>query len=179
MNKFGLVMAAFLCVAVVRTAGQGGATDFARDANFSQYKSYKWVHLKSPQELDDLTVEQLIGTLEVGLEKKNLTKSKSETADLYIGYEITDAKDTHWNPIAIGSPYDPAVDGAPGNGATPAKAVHTGVLTLMMFDSASKRLVWRSTTTNAIDADAKPDKKQKHMDSAVEKLLKDYPPRKT
>jgi len=31
---------------------------------------------------------------------------------------------------------------------------------------------------NAIDADANPDKKQKHLDKAIEKLLKDYPPRK-
>lgn len=41
-----------------------------------------------------------------------------------------------------------------------------------------KQLVWRGVVSNAIDANAKPDKKQKHMDKAIEKLLKEYPPQK-
>jgi hypothetical protein len=178
MNKYILVMIAVLCAGVARTAAQGGSTDFARGGNFSQFKTYKWVHIKSAQELDELTAEQLVGTLEVALEKKGLTKSKSDNADLYIGYEITDAKDRNWNPSAIGSIYDSAAGGAPANGAVAAKVVHTGELTLYFYDAGSKQLVWRSTIYNAVDAEAKPEKKQKHMDAAVEKLLKDYPPTK-
>jgi hypothetical protein len=178
MNKWIIVLVAFFCVALTRTAAQGGNTDFAHGANFSQYKTYKWVHIKSAAELDELTAEQLVGTLEVALQKKGLTKSKSETADLYIGYQITDAKDIHWNPYAIGSSYDSAASAASTNGGASARVVHTGELTLLLYDAGSKQLVWRSTIANAIDANAKPEKKQKHMDSAVEKLLKDYPPKK-
>jgi Domain of unknown function (DUF4136) len=178
MNKRIVVLVTFLCVALTRTAAQGGNTEFAHGANFSQYKTYKWVHIKSAQELDELTAEQLVGTLEVALEKKGLTKSKSENADLYVGYQITDAKDTHWNPYPIGSSYDQAVGTESAKGAGSPTVVHTGELTLLLYDAGSKQLVWRSSIYNAIDAEAKPEKKQKHMDAAMEKLLKDYPPAK-
>lgn len=178
MNKWIIVLVVFFCVGLTRTAAQGPSTDFARGANFSQYKTYKWVHIKSAEELDELTTEQLIGTLEVALEKKGLTKSKSESADLYVGYQITDPKDTHWNPSAIGSFYDQAAGAGSANGGTSPTVVHTGELTLFFYDAGSKQLVWRSSIYNAIDAQAKPEKKQRHMDAAVERLLKDYPPAK-
>lgn len=178
MKKSIIVLVAFFCVALTRTVAQGGFTDFARATNFAQYKTYKWVHIKSAEVLDELTAEQLVGTLEVALEKKGLTKSKSETADLYIGYQITDAKDTHWNSYPIGSTYDSAAGGASANGGASAKVVHSGELTLFLYDAGSKQLVWRCSIYNAIDAEAKPEKKQKHMDAAMEKLLKDYPPPK-
>jgi hypothetical protein len=38
--------------------------------------------------------------------------------------------------------------------------------------------VWWGVLLNAIDAGAAPEKKQKHLDSAIEKLLRDYPPQK-
>jgi hypothetical protein len=47
-----------------------------------------------------------------------------------------------------------------------------------MFDAARNQLVWWSVLPNVIAADAEPDKKQKHMDKAIAKLLKDYPPQK-
>lgn len=179
MNKWIIVLVAFFCVALTRTVAQGGNTDFAHGANFSQYKTYKWVHIKSAAELDELTAEQLVGTLEVALEKKGLTKSKTETADLYIGYQITDPKGNHGNPYPIGSAYDSADGAASVDGGASASVVHTGELTLLLYDAGSKQLVWRSTISNAIDANAKPDKKQNHMDSTVQKLLKDYPPKKS
>jgi Domain of unknown function (DUF4136) len=178
MNKCIIVLVVFLCVALTQTAAQGPSTDFARGANFSQYKTYKWVHIKSAQEIDELTAEQLIGTLEVALTKKGLTKSKSEKADLYIGYQITDAKETHGSPYPIGSSYDQVAAAESANSGTPPAMVHTGELTLLFFDAGNKQLVWRSSIYNAIDAEAKPEKKQKHMDAAIEKLLKDFPPAK-
>lgn len=177
-SKAVIVLVVFFCMVLTRTAAQGESTDFARGVSFSQYKTYKWVHVKSAQELDELTAEQLVGTLEVALEKKGLTKSKSEAADLYVGYQITDAKDTHWNPYPIGSSYDSGAGNASANGGAAPTVVHTGELTLLLYDGGSKQLVWRSSIYNAIDAGAKPEKKQKHMDAAVEKLLKDYPPPK-
>jgi hypothetical protein len=45
-----------------------------------------------------------------------------------------------------------------------------------MYDSTQKELVWRGVATKALDPKAKPDKKQKNMNKAAEKLLKNYPP---
>jgi len=176
MKKYILLAIAFCCVGVARTTAQSSNTEFDKKANFSQYKTYKWVPIKDAQQLDELTAEQLVGTVEVALAKKGLTKSKSDTADLYIGYQINSAKDSRLNQYNIGGSYGSAAGGTAANGGASTTTVHSGQLTLLMYDGATKQLVWHSMVANAIDAEAKPDKKQKHMDAAVSKLLKNYPP---
>jgi hypothetical protein len=39
------------------------------------------------------------------------------------------------------------------------------------------QLVWRGTASKTIDPNAKPEKKQKNINKAVEKLLKSYLPK--
>jgi hypothetical protein len=47
-----------------------------------------------------------------------------------------------------------------------------------MYDSAKKELVWRGVASKTIDRKAKPEKQQKNITKAVDKLLKNYPPPK-
>jgi hypothetical protein len=46
-----------------------------------------------------------------------------------------------------------------------------------MYDPAAKQLVWRGTASKTIDPKAKPEKRQKNLQKAVAKLLKNYPPK--
>jgi hypothetical protein len=43
-----------------------------------------------------------------------------------------------------------------------------------MYDAAAKQLVWQGVASKAIDPRAKPDKRQKNIDKAAVKLLKNY-----
>ena len=45
-----------------------------------------------------------------------------------------------------------------------------------MYDSRQKQLVWRGIASKTLDPNAKPDKKDKNINKAVQKLLKNYPP---
>jgi Domain of unknown function (DUF4136) len=158
---------------------QTGLAASDRNTDFSKYKTYKWVNIPSSQKLDDLTADQLVGTLNVELAKKNLKRSDSDNVDLYIGYQILSAaKAKNLNHLSLGGSYGPPAGGASGNAATSTTVVHSGQLILDMYDANTKQMVWRGTVADAIDQNAKPDKKQKRMDKAVEKLLKDYPPAK-
>jgi hypothetical protein len=56
--------------------------------------------------------------------------------------------------------------------------IYVGQLGLDMYDAANKDLVWRGTASKTIDPKAKPEKQQKNIAKAVEKLLKNYPPQK-
>jgi hypothetical protein len=56
--------------------------------------------------------------------------------------------------------------------------IYVGQLDLDMYDSAKKDLVWRGVASKTIDPKAKPEKQQKNITKAVEKLLKNYPPKK-
>jgi hypothetical protein len=178
MNKYFFLAYLLLALGVGRVAAQNPTFGFDRDADFSKYKTYKWVSVESAQYLDELTAGQLIGTLNVALAKKGLTKSPADKVDLYIGYQIASGDLKHLNHLDTGTEYRPPAEASsetPGDAAT---IVHSGPLVVYMFDSANKRLVWWGVLLNAIDAGAAPEKKQKHLDSAIEKLLRDYPPQK-
>lgn len=170
----GLVM---LCGVSSPAEAQNTGVTFDKNTDFSKYKTYKWVTIPHAEHLDELTNDQLIGTLNVELAKKGLKKSDSDKADLYIGYQIAPGKNKPLNQYKVGGSYGPAGGGAGTAGAT-STVVHTGQLVLDMYDSGTKQLVWRNVVAHAFDPDANPDKKQKRMDRAVEKLLKDYPPQK-
>jgi hypothetical protein len=65
-----------------------------------------------------------------------------------------------------------------GTATATSETIYIGQLDLDMYDSANQRLVWRGTVAKTIDQNAKPDKRQKNIAKAVEKLLKNYPPKK-
>jgi hypothetical protein len=55
--------------------------------------------------------------------------------------------------------------------------VYTGQLDVSMYDSHDKQLVWRGSASKTLDPKAKPDKKEKNINKAVAKLMKNYPPK--
>ena len=55
--------------------------------------------------------------------------------------------------------------------------INIGTLLLDMYNPSGKQLVWRGTATKTIDEKAKPEKRQKNLTKAVNKLLKNYPPK--
>jgi hypothetical protein len=178
MYRYFLVACVLLALGVGRVAAQSPNYSFDRNADFSKYKTYTWVSIESPQHLDDLTADQLIGTLDVELGKKGLTKSPSDKADLYIAYQIARGNAKQLSHYEIGAEYEPEAGATTGTAGDTTTTVHSGQLVLYMFDAARKQLVWWCVLSNAINADAEPDKKQKHMDKAIAKLLRDYPPQK-
>jgi Domain of unknown function (DUF4136) len=176
MKKYFLLAALLLSVGAGHAAAQTGSASFDPKADYPNYKTYKWVKIESPQRLDDLTADQLIGTLEVELAKKGLSKSETDKADLFIGYQVARGNEKPLSHLGIGASYGSAAGAKTGTAGASTTVVHSGQLVLDMYDSTTKQLIWRGVVSDAIDANAKPDKKQKHMDKAVEKLLKDYPP---
>jgi hypothetical protein len=56
--------------------------------------------------------------------------------------------------------------------------IYVGQLVVDMYESSKKDLVWRGAASKTIDPKAKPEKQQKNLTKAVQKLLKNYPPKK-
>ena len=52
-----------------------------------------------------------------------------------------------------------------------------GTLIIDMASASAKALVWRGVGVKEIDTGAKPDKRDKNINKAVEKILKEYPPK--
>ena len=183
---------AFVSLAVVSlTFGAVGLVaqdvryDFDKDQDFSKYKTYKWVPIKGADQPDDLTAKQITGAIDAVLAKKGLTKTEGDTADLFIGYQTAMGTEKQYTSYNTGWGYGPGWGGGwyGYNGAMSTtttygstSTVYVGQLDLSMYDSAQKELVWRGVATKTLDPKAKPDKKQKNINKAAEKLLKNYPP---
>jgi hypothetical protein len=175
MKKFFLLTFALFAFEVCPCVSQ--SITFAKGISFLNYKTYKWVTIPSTEQLDQLTSDQLMGTIEVELAKKGLTRTPSDNPDLLIAYEIASGKGKQLKNLSVGAAYG-SNDGPNAGTTGTVTTIHSGEMALDMYDAAKKQLVWRGLIANAIEADAKPDKKQKHMSAAIEKLLKHYPPEK-
>ncbi|MGB7846355.1 MAG: DUF4136 domain-containing protein [Candidatus Acidiferrum sp.] len=142
-----------------------------RTVDFSKFKTYKWVSIKNAQQVVDVTASQITATVDAELAKKGLTKTGSEDADLYVGYQTAGGNQKQSNAYNVG------LGNGTGSAAATFDTIHAGQLVVDMYEAANKKLVWRGVAAKTIDAKAKPDKRQKSIQNSVEKLLNNYPPK--
>lgn len=174
MRKCLLAASAVFFLLIVTCSAQ--TVTFDKKTDFYKYSTYRWISIPNAAPLEELTAGQLTGTLEVELAKKGLTAAHTENPDLYIGYQIVSGRGK--KSAKIGLAYGSGPGGSDASGTT-VTTVHAGEMVLDMYDASTKKLVWRGVVSDPVDREAKPDKRQKHMDQTVQKLLKDYPPKKT
>ena len=55
--------------------------------------------------------------------------------------------------------------------------ISVGTLVLDMYDPSNKQLVWTGRATKTLDSGNNQEKKQKNLDRAMQKLLKNFPPK--
>ncbi len=178
-------------IPVMMLAATGFAQDvrynFDKNANFEKFHTYKWVEIKDSSPLDQLTAQQLRAAFEAGLAKKGLVAATGDRADLLFGYLTTIGLFMQFSSYSTDFGYGGGWGGGwygrggMGMGSTTTtgttSTIHVGEVVLDMYDPAAKQLVWRGTATKTLDPKAKPDKRQKNMAKAVDKLLKNYPPK--
>jgi hypothetical protein len=175
-----------LCVMVLLGAGAALAQDvrynFSKDADFSKYKTYKWVPIKDAAKVSDLVDKQIKEAIDAELATKGLTKVDGDDANLFIGYQAGVGEEKQFNSYSTGWGYGPGWGGGwyGGMGSTSTtgstSTIYKGQLDLDMYDSAGHDLIWRGVVSKTIDPKAKPEKQQKNLAKAVQKLLKNYPP---
>jgi len=62
-------------------------------------------------------------------------------------------------------------------GTATSSTINVGSLVLDMYDPTSKQLGWTGQATKAIEPSSNHEKNQKNLNKAMQKLLKDYPPK--
>ena len=184
MKKVALSALVLFLLGATATVAQDVRYDFDQEQDFSKYRTYKWVPIKGADVPDELTGRQITSAVDTELKTKGLTKTDSDTADLYIGYQTAVGTEKQFTSYNTGWNYGPGWGaGWYGHGGMSSTStygststIYVGQLDLSMYDPAQKRLVWRGVASKTLDPKAKPDKKQKNIMKAVQKLLKNYPP---
>ncbi len=158
--------------------------NFAADANFAKFKTFKWVPIKGTDPLDQIADGQLKSAVDEELAKKGLSRTEAETADLFIGYQVSLGQEKEITTFDSGYGYGGGwgrgwYGGGYGGGGISTSTTSTitiGQVNLDMYDPVAKQLVWRGTASKTLDTKAKPEKRQKNLRKGVAKLLKNYPP---
>jgi Domain of unknown function (DUF4136) len=190
MKRLSVMVLALLAVGASGALAQDVRYNFAKDAKFSDYKTFKWVDvIKGSDQVNQITDNQIKAAIEAELATKGLTKTDSDDADLYIGYQTAIGTEKQFNSYSSGWGYGPGWGGGwygyrggyGGMGSTTTtgstSTIYVGQLVLDMYNAPNKDLVWRGVASKTLDPKAKPDKQEKNIKKAVAKLLKNYPPK--
>ena len=177
MKRIALRVALLLGFAAGHAAAQEVTYNFDRDADFSKFFSYKWVDIKSEQQVDHLTAQQITIVVDNELAKRGLFKTDSDHADLYIGYQTALSRQTLWMAYRDGWGYGPRWGG--GLASIAEASVHARQLDLDIYAAAEKKLVWRGAVSNAFDLGLSLSNSETKIQKSAEKLLQNYPPNRS
>jgi hypothetical protein len=180
MQKIRLMLPALL-LATTASFAQDVRFNYADKEDFSKYKTYRWVDVKGADHLDQIADQQLKTAVDAEMAKKGLSRTENEKSDLYLGYQVALGQEKQFTSYDTGWGYGPGwgggwYGGGGGMTTTTSTTIHTGQLGLDMYDSQEKQLVWRGTASKTLDPKAKPEKREKNLQKAVAKLLKNFPP---
>jgi hypothetical protein len=174
VRQNGKLFSSALVVALLLvTAGTATAQDvrynFMPRTDFSKYHTYKWVNIGDahPDQIMDAEIKQSVDTQ---LALKGMTKTDSDKADVYLGYQTAVNQETQWD--AWGSRAF-----GMGTASWTSSTISVGTLVLDMYDAGTKQLVWTGQATKTINPSSNPEKNMKNLDKSIAKLLKNYPPK--
>ncbi|MGA9528980.1 MAG: DUF4136 domain-containing protein [Terriglobales bacterium] len=171
MKQLGTLIAVSIAMAVISTSAlaQNVKTDYDHHVNFAQYHTYSWEKVKTT---DPLWQSRIQDAVDHALQSKGWQRVDSG-GDVAI--------------TAVGSArnqqeYQTFYDGMGGwrwggfgETTTEVQNYQVGSLVLDFYDAHQKQLIWRGVSTDTLSD--KPDKNEKKLDKAVDKMLDHFPPK--
>jgi len=161
--------------AAANVAAQDVTYNFMPGTNFAKYHTYKWVRVQGavyPNQILDAEIKDAVNSQ---LQGKGLTVTESDKADLYVGYQTTLDQQRQWNAFGMGG----GLRWGGGMGTATSSTIDIGTLVLDMYDPSTKTLVWTGRATKTLDPSSNQEKNMKNLDNAMNKLLKNYPPKQS
>ena len=157
-------------------------SDFDRSADFSKYKTFAY---KVCMNIDNPLVDKrIVAGLEGALALEGLTKADGD-ADVNVTYHSSTTEDVVIDTTSWGYGYGPGwawghggygygYGGGPVSSTTTVRKYTRGTLVIDIWDARTKELVWRGTASDSVSDD--PQKNEKKVQKALQKLFKLYPP---
>jgi len=157
-----------------KSSAQQVKTDYDRSANFAQYKTYSWEQAKTKDPLD---VDRIKSAVNAALAAKGWTQVDSGGDVSVVAMEITrnqQTLNTFYNGFGGGWGWRRFGGGGFGEATTTTETYKVGTLVVDLFDTKTKKLLWRGTSSDTLSNNS--DKNIKNLDKGVEKLFKQFPP---
>jgi hypothetical protein len=172
MNVQRTIFASVGIVLLAATAAfaQQVKTDYDRSTDFSQYKTYSW---EKVQTQDALWVDRIKEAVNAALTAKGWTPVESGGNVAIVAIEMTHNQRT-LNTFYDGFGGGWRWGGGFGNATTTVENYKVGTLVVDLFDTNTKKLVWRGSSSDTLSD--KSDKNIKNLDKGVQKMFDHFPP---
>jgi len=156
--------------------------DYAQETDFSQMQTYDWLPTPEGADINDISVERVKKAVNAELKAKGLQLS-SQDPDFMIAEHMGAEEKVQINNWGYAyGPYDGYWGGHWGRGGSGASRgvseyrYEEGTLILDFVDAETNKLIWRGAAKAEIDRTNTPEKKDKLVAEAVQKILKSFPP---
>jgi hypothetical protein len=167
-----LLATALLGLRTKTAVAQEVSYDFDKSADFSTLHRYTWIRGRPVN--DDINHRRIVEAISEQLAAKGLQRvAGSEGPDVLVAYYASFANDLEVHAMTSGWGYR----FAPSRyGSARVEEVLVGTLVVEVIDARTRSTIWRGTVEREIDVKASPEKREKNIGKAAEKLFKHYPP---
>jgi len=171
------VCAGIVLLCATSSFAQHVKTDYDRNADFDQYKTYYW---EKVQTQDPLWVSRIKDAVNTALATKGWTEVASGGQIAILAIEMTNNQQTlntfydgfgggwGWRGFRGGG------FGGFGEATTTTETYKVGTLVVDLFDAKSKTLIWRGSASDTLSD--KSEKNIKSLDKGVQKIFDHFPP---
>jgi hypothetical protein len=174
------LVAICLCLPLTASARNKISVAYAKDFNFSQYKTYAWAEHGAVAH--PLLAADLVGAIDQELQARGLQKVTSNPDLIIQFYGSVDNDMTMYSndPLYGGTggipPFDPSMTGPTFIGfyGNTSVVIHKGDLVVDLIDAKAKKLVWRGMATESVNSQ-NPEKLVDQVNGAITKMFKEYP----
>jgi Domain of unknown function (DUF4136) len=173
--KRSAAIGAALVLASASLLAQKTSFDFDKTANFAAFKTYA---LKDGTKVGDPLIDDRISAaIDSQLAAKGLTKNDAKP-DVTVMYHVAFDKQKDITAYSTGGgPYAYRWGGGWGTTNVRVNEILVGTLVIDIADANKSEVVWRGMGVKEVDVQAKAEKRDKNINNAVTKILKDFPPK--
>jgi uncharacterized protein DUF4136 len=149
--------------------------DFDSSADFSRFRRYAWT--RGTILNDEFNHTRIVNAVDAQLQAKGLTKVEAgDRPDVLVAYHASFDRDLQITGFASGwGGYHFA-----GNRTASARTeqIVVGTLAVDVVDATTDAIVWRGVATKDVDVKADPQKRDRNINRAAERLFKNFPPKR-
>jgi hypothetical protein len=168
-----LIGTALVALCSTTAVAQEVTYDFDRSANFSKLHSYAWV--RGTPVRDDFNHKRIMDAIDKQLVTKGLGKTEArDQADVLVAYHAAFSTNLEVNGFSSG--WGGYRFGPARSGSARVEEILVGTLVVDIIDAKTGTILWRGIATKELDVNASPEKRDKNINKAAEKLFKKYPP---
>jgi hypothetical protein len=159
-----------MCVITLTALADDVSTDYDHSVDFSKYRTYTWLH--EPNIPDPLLRQQAEDAVNRQLQLKGLRMvTDPEQADL--GIAVNGATQEKRTLQTFYDDWPGWYWGGWGTATTYENTYTVGTLVVDLFDSQTRRVVWRGVGSDTLSE--KPAKNEKKIDKVVDKMFEHFP----